>query len=81
MHVLRTLSKTGQVESNSVAKVLAESGIVLDIHALRMALVRYYKQGLLKRERRGGVFFYSLSERGLNRLRWLESKSGMKTRL
>jgi len=56
-------------------KKLAESKeITLDIHALRMALMRYYKQGLLKRERSGGTFTYAMSERGIQRLRWLEEQ-------
>jgi DNA-binding transcriptional regulator PaaX len=57
-------------------KKLAESKeITLDIHALRMALMRYYKQGLLKRERSGGTFTYTISERGIQRLRWLEGQA------
>ena len=44
-----------------------------EIHAVRMALVRYYKQGLLTRERKLGLFSYGLSERGRRRLEWLES--------
>jgi DNA-binding transcriptional regulator PaaX len=47
----------------------------MDIHALRMALMRYYKQGLLKRERAGGMFTYALTERGIQRLRWLEQQT------
>jgi DNA-binding transcriptional regulator PaaX len=43
-----------------------------------MALMRYYKQGLLKRERQGGVFTYALSERGAQRLRWLEQQAHTK---
>lgn len=45
-----------------------------EIHAVRMALVRYYKQGLLNREKRAGVFNYSISDRGRRRLQWLESQ-------
>jgi len=57
-------------------KKLAESKeITLDIHALRMALMRYYKQGLLNRERSGGTFTYTISERGIQRLRWLEGQA------
>jgi DNA-binding transcriptional regulator PaaX len=43
-----------------------------EIHAVRMALVRYYRQGLLKRIRSGGQFKYTLSGRGVSRLKWLE---------
>lgn len=71
--VLRGLS-TGPKNSLSLAQELASYGIEpLEVHALRMALVRYYKQGLLKRERKSGMFIYTLSERGLRRLKWLES--------
>ncbi len=55
-------------------KLVESKGITLDIHALRMALMRYYKQGLLKRERSGGTFTYTISERGVQRLRWLEEQ-------
>ena len=52
--VLQLLSIHGAMNSGMLIKKLAESkGIILDIHALRMALMRYYKQGLLKRERSG----------------------------
>jgi len=74
VRVLQILRQEGSLDSDSLGKRLAESkGIVVDIHALRMALMRYYKQGLLRRERTGGMFRYSLSERGVGRLRWLES--------
>ena len=44
--------------------------------AIEMALMRYWRQGLLKRERRSGRFFYSLSERGEARRAWLRSAMG-----
>jgi hypothetical protein len=47
-------------------------------HALRMALMRYHKQGLLKREKEGGVFRYALTERGNQRLHWLEEQATKK---
>jgi hypothetical protein len=73
--VLQLLVTHGPMDSSSVVKKLAESrGIIIDIHALRMALMRYYKQGLLKRERSGGAFTYAISERGTQRLRWLEQQ-------
>ena len=74
MPVLQILRDEGASDSNNLVKRLVESRkITVDIHALRMALMRYYKQGLLRRERTGGMFRYSLSERGVGRLRWLES--------
>ncbi len=71
--VLQIISEAGSVDSSTLRKLLADRKIVIDIHAVRMALMRYYKQGLLRRERTGGMFRYSLSERGVGRLRWLES--------
>ena len=76
LRILRLLSKTGPADSGSLACTIAETKeIALDIHALRMALMRYYKQGLLKRERAGGRFKYALTERGIQRLRWLEEQT------
>ena len=74
--VLQLLSIHGATNSGMLIKKLAESKeITLDIHALRMALMRYYKQGLLNRERSGGTFTYTISERGIQRLRWLEGQA------
>ena len=71
--ILRVLS-IGPRSSLSVVEELGRCRVEpLDVHAVRMALVRYYKQGLLNRERRSGMFVYSISERGLRRLEWLES--------
>lgn len=73
--VLRALSERGATDSSAVAAALSASGVRLDMHAIRMALMRYYKQGLLKRERRFGLYAYELSERGISRLAWLESSA------
>jgi DNA-binding transcriptional regulator PaaX len=74
--VLELLSKNAGMNSVSVARTLAElNGINIDIHALRMALMRYYKQGLLRRERSGGAFKYTISQRGVQRLRWLQQQA------
>jgi DNA-binding transcriptional regulator PaaX len=74
--VLELLSKNAGMDSVSVARTLAElNGIKIDIHALRMALMRYYKQGLLRRERSGGAFKYTISQRGVQRLRWLQEQA------
>jgi len=71
--VLRTLSENASTNSSAIAAAFAAVGVNLDIHAIRMALMRYYKQGLLSRERKLGVYNYGLSERGARRLAWLES--------
>ncbi len=74
--LLQLLSEMGPLDSNSIAKKLPDAGKTgLDIHAIRMALMRYYKQGLLKRQRAAGVYSYTLTERGLRRLSWLRAQS------
>jgi DNA-binding transcriptional regulator PaaX len=74
--VLQLLVKHGSMDGVTVAKRLAEShALSIDIHAVRMALMRYYKQGLVRRERSGGVFKYTISQRGVQRLRWLQQQA------
>ena len=71
--ILRALAQEPKDSLTLVAQLSHEGIGQFEIHAVRMALVRYYKQGLLNRERRGGMFTYSISERGRRRLEWLES--------
>lgn len=74
--LLRALADTGPMDSSSLFQNLTTKGGAdrFEIHAVRMALVRYYRQGLLKRIRSGGQFKYTLSNRGVSRLKWLEEK-------
>lgn len=73
--LLRTLADHGPMNSNALSQnLLILTQPNLDIHAVRMALVRYYRQGLLKRIRTAGQFTYSLTERGVRRLHWLEEQ-------
>jgi len=75
--LLRVLADNGPLDSDSLLRALSSSGNVQsEIHAVRMALMRYYRQGLLKRVRSGGQFTYSLTDRGILRLDWLEKQSG-----
>jgi hypothetical protein len=74
--LLRTLVDSGPIDSSSLCQRLSASRKdPFEIHAVRMALVRYYRQGLLKRIRSGGEFKYSLSSRGIARLQWLEGQT------
>jgi DNA-binding transcriptional regulator PaaX len=52
-----------------------KEGIDLSYRAVEMALLRYWRQGLLKRERKGRRFTYVLSPRGVARRNWLESQA------
>jgi DNA-binding PadR family transcriptional regulator len=70
--ILEVLSEVGPVDSMGIARKLESKQTRVEIHALRMALMRYHKLGLLKRERQEGLLVYSLSERGAGRLRWLQ---------
>lgn len=74
--ILRIILDHVAIDANSVLAELVSGGVRADIHAVRMALVRYHRLGLLKRERAGGMYRYSLSERGIARLRWLEQQKG-----
>lgn len=42
--------------------------------AIEMALMRYWRQGLLSRNRHGRFFHYSLTARGAARLAWLREQ-------
>ncbi len=66
------------MDGGSLLEELASREFKVEIHAIRMALMRYYKLGLLKRARKGGAFTYSLSERGIARLDWLENQTKSK---
>jgi DNA-binding transcriptional regulator PaaX len=73
--LLRVLEETGPADSSSLLRNLSSAGSgKFEIHAVRMALMRYYRQGLVKRIRTGGQFKYTLSIRGTARLRWLETQ-------
>ena len=76
LHVLRLLSDNRVRDSAAIATGLGAIGVGLEMHAIRMALVRYYKQGLLRRQRQSGLYVYTISERGMKRLEWLESSLG-----
>ena len=56
-----------------VDRLREERKIVSSVRAVQMALMRYARWGLLHRERSGGVYRYSLSEKGTRRLQWFQS--------
>ena len=43
----------------------------LEVHCARMLLLKYYRQGLLKRTRENGQYRYELTDKGLRRLNYL----------
>ena len=73
---LLKLVESNPQDSQRLRDLLKEKeGIDLSQRAVEMALLRYWRQGLLKRERKGRRFKYVLTERGAARRDWLESRS------
>ena len=70
--ILHLLTTDGWCKSNRIiARVRSELGLSASPRAVRMALLRYHRYGLLHREWRGGEYVYRLSDRGAKRLVWL----------
>jgi hypothetical protein len=72
IQILNLFKPTRELDSLKVRELLAkEKTVRLTDKAVEMALMRYWRQGLLSRTRRSGMFQYSLTERGLARREWL----------
>ncbi len=75
--VLRMFDGDEELDSEQVLKLLArEKATPMQDKAVEMALLRYWRQGLLARSRRGGRFYYKLTERGVSRREWLTKVMG-----
>ena len=74
--VLHVLTTEGWCDSNHIIeRARIELGLSVSSRAVRMALLRYHRYGLIHREWRRGQFAYSLSDRGAKRLVWLREIS------
>jgi DNA-binding transcriptional regulator PaaX len=73
--ILRALSELGEETSLGLMERLRGEGAAISEKALQMALLRYYRQGLLSRRRRKGLYRYSLTDKGRRRLEWLKGRS------
>jgi hypothetical protein len=72
VRVLGLFDSAREFDSFKVRQLLAtEETLKLTDKAVEMALLRYWRQGLLSRTRRAGRFQYALTERGLARKEWL----------
>jgi DNA-binding transcriptional regulator PaaX len=72
IRILSLLEPTQELDSLKIRRLLAmEKTLDLTDKAVEMALMRYWRQGLLSRTRRAGMFQYSLTKRGLARKEWL----------
>jgi len=72
IRILGLFKIEGELDSSKVRALLVkEPGTRLTDKAVEMALMRYWRHGLLTRTRRARLFQYSLTERGLKRIEWL----------
>ena len=72
IRILSLFEGTQEFDSFRIRELLTtEKTLKLTDKAVEMALMRYWRQGLLSRNRRSGMFQYSLTERGLARKEWL----------
>ena len=74
--ILDLLATEGWCDSNRIIeRARSESALSASSRAVRMALLRYHRYGLLHREWRRGEYVYKLSDRGARRLAWLKGLS------
>jgi DNA-binding transcriptional regulator PaaX len=72
IRILSLFEAAQELDSLKVRELLAaEKTLRLTDKAVEMALMRYWRQGLLSRTRKSRRFQYSLTERGLARKEWL----------
>ena len=71
IQVLDLFEASGELDSGKVRTHLLSSKVELSDKAVEMALLRYFRQGLLSRTRRSGRFQYRMTEKGLARRTWL----------
>ena len=68
--VLLHLERVDEVSAGEIAFAGGQSR-----ESISMALLRYHRYGLVNRRRNGsGVYLYSISDKGLERLYWLEEQ-------
>ena len=72
IRILGLFEPSQEFDSLKIRELLAsEKSLKLTDKAVEMALLRYWRQGLLSRTRRRSRFQYALTERGLARKEWL----------
>ncbi|HVH16409.1 MAG TPA: hypothetical protein VNA15_11935 [Candidatus Angelobacter sp.] len=71
IRVLNLFEASSELDSEKVRTHLVSDRIELSDKAVEMALLRYFRQGLLSRTRRSGRFQYRMTEKGLARRIWL----------
>src|SRR5437588_11945056 len=71
IRLLSLFEASSELDSQRVRNLLSGMKIELSDKAVEMALLRYFRQGLLSRTRRSGGFTYGLIEEGVGRTIWL----------
>src|SRR5437588_12540629 len=71
IRLLSLFEASSELDSQRVRNLLSGMKIELSDRAVEMALLRYFRQGLLSRTRRSGRFQYGLTEKGVARRIWL----------
>ena len=72
LRILSLFEESFELNSQEVlAKLSANQEGMLTDKAVEMALLRYWRQGLLSRTRNRRRFSYKLTEKGITRRRWL----------
>jgi len=67
--ILETLEEEC-MDSNGICEILNEFTDI-SIKTVQMALLRYYRWGLLDRTRDDGIYNYEITDKGIERLNWL----------
>ena len=63
------------VDPRSIYEILNEFTDI-SIKAVQMALLRYYRWGLLNRTKYNGIYNYEITDRGIERSNWLRKVQG-----
>jgi DNA-binding transcriptional regulator PaaX len=75
IRVLALFKGSEELVSDDIRTLLRESKIELSDKAVKMALMRYTRQGILARNKKAGLFRYRLTEKGSARRDWLAKTS------
>ena len=75
IRVLRLFKGPEELASEKIRALLLESKTELSDKAMKMALMRYTRQGLLARDKKAGHYHYRLTQKGVARRDWLSRTS------
>jgi predicted transcriptional regulator len=75
IRVLALFKGSEELASDEIRSLLGKSKIELSDKAVKMALMRYTRQGILARSKKAGLFRYRLTDKGLARRDWFAKTS------